>query len=235
MHKKTKLLFLTASPRGVAKLSSDVEIRDVEAEITAALDRDKFEVASSWAVRTSDLTRELYRHRPSIVHFSGHGSGKEGIVLEGPNRRIAPVSGDALASLFECLRGTVEIVFLNACETRPTAEAIQQVVDYTIAMRRQISDAAAISFATGFYCGLGWGEPVPTAFKLGITRLKIDQLQEEIDIPELFARAAGEPPAAQPTKPTKPKGRVRSLVHLVNSTTGDIVVVDGDSNFVTGS
>jgi len=228
MTERIKLLFLTANPTDQEKLSTDPELRDITAEISASVDRDRFEIASAFAVRRDDLVGQLLRHSPTIVHFSGHGKNGQ-ILLENERRKAVPVPGEALASLFENLRGTVEIVFLNACETHETAEAIQQVVDYTIAMSRPIADEAAVSFARAFYLALASGVETPRAFKLGITQLNLDGLTTEIDIPRLYSRAPGEPRAAvQQAK----AGRIQSLVHLVKSTTGDIIVINGRSNVV---
>ena len=44
--------------------------------------RDKFVVEQEWAVRVADLQGSLLRHRPAIVHFSGHGSQAGEIILE---------------------------------------------------------------------------------------------------------------------------------------------------------
>jgi hypothetical protein len=61
----------------------------------------------------------------TIVHFSGHGCRtEEEIILLDQNGLPKPVSKGALAQLFRTLRDNVRVVLLNACWTRPQAEAI---------------------------------------------------------------------------------------------------------------
>ena len=64
-----------------------------------------------------------------------------------------PVDQEALVELFDVLRDNVRLVVLNACYTRPQAEAIAQVVDCCIGMNAAIGDKAAIAFAAAFYRG----------------------------------------------------------------------------------
>ncbi len=44
--------------------------------------RDRFDFATRWAAEPLDLLRELREHKPTVVHFSGHG----GRGLEAPGR-----------------------------------------------------------------------------------------------------------------------------------------------------
>jgi len=230
MNTKIKVLFLSAAPDDWDQTHGDREIRNINAEIIAALAQADLELVSSPGVRVDDLQRELLRHRPSLVHFSGHGERSGGIMLENAQGHKAAVNGEALASLFEVLRGTIRGVFLNACESQQTAEAFQQLVDFTIAMRRPISDDDAVCFSTAFYRGLAHRLSVRDSFALGISDLKIHSL-DEIDIPVLFERAAGVTllPTGSVNR-SRATGRVRSVVSVVNSTTRDIIVIDGDSN-----
>lgn len=201
MSETIKILFLSASPGSVRP---DRELRDIEERIRRATHRSSFEVASAWAVRPSDITEALLRHRPTIVHFSGHGSAKDGIYLEDDRGRPVPVSATTMCRLFEALRGTIRIVIFNACETRPIAEALRGVVDYAISMRRPVTDHAAIAFSSAFYSALAHGQSVRGAFDLALAQLDLDQIPET-DIPDLLERSGGStvevlvpPPAAAP-------------------------------------
>lgn len=184
MQDKIKLLFLSANP---GHLRSDKELRSIETRIRSAPYGDAFEISSAWAVRPADITAALLRHMPHIVHFSGHGGREKGIFLEDDDGRSLPVSADALCRLFEPLRGTTKIVILNACETRPLAEALCHLVDYAISTRKPITDHAAIAFASGFYGALAHGASVPSAFGLAISELEMNQIVET-DILDLLER-----------------------------------------------
>ena len=74
---------------------------------------------------------------------------------------------EALVHLFRTLKDNIRLVLLNACSTRPQAEAIAETIDCTIGMRKPIGDDAAIVFAASFYRALGFGRSVKEAFELG--------------------------------------------------------------------
>lgn len=48
--------------------------------------RDQFNLQSHWALRVNELQELFLRHKPDIVHFSGHGSDASEIVLENPEK-----------------------------------------------------------------------------------------------------------------------------------------------------
>jgi len=101
---------------------------------------------------------------------------------------------------------------LNACSTRPQAEAIAETIDCTIGMRKPIGDEAAIVFAASFYRTLGFGRSVKEAFELGKAALLLESIPED-KTPELLTRAGVDasaiifvqPPAAAAGKPAPSK------------------------------
>ena len=102
--------------------------------------------------------------------------------------RPKPVSKAALVSLFRTLRDNIRVVLLNACFSRPQAEAIIQVSDCAIGMKTAIGDQAAITFAASFYRAIAFGRSVQAAFEQGTTALMLEGIPEE-DTPELLVRA----------------------------------------------
>src|SRR5260370_5353768 len=112
---KIKILFVSANPAGKQQLKLDEEAREIEAKIRAAEHRDSVELITKWAVRPDDLLQSLNQHRPHIVHFSGHGSPTEEIVLLDKLGEPKPVSKEALVSLFRTLKDNIRVVVLNAC------------------------------------------------------------------------------------------------------------------------
>jgi hypothetical protein len=101
---KIKILFVSANPIGTTQLKLDEEVREIEAKIRAAEHRDSLELITKWAVRPDDLLQSLNQHRPHVVHFSGHGSLTEEIVLLDKLGEPKPVSKEALVSLFRTLK-----------------------------------------------------------------------------------------------------------------------------------
>jgi hypothetical protein len=170
---KIRLLFLAANPEVDTRLNLDVESREIEAKIRLSEYSDLIEVVTKWAVRTDDLVQHLLQYRPHIVHFSGHGSKTEEIVLLDRMDNPAPVTKDALSSLFATLRDNVRVVVLNSCYSEPQAAAIAELVGCAVGMKHAIGDESAITFAAAFYQAIGFGRSVKTAFDLGTTSLKL--------------------------------------------------------------
>lgn len=71
---KHTILFLAANPFGTDRLSLDREARAIQVELERSGFRDNFELVTRWAAEPLDLLRELRKLKPTVVHFSGHGS-----------------------------------------------------------------------------------------------------------------------------------------------------------------
>lgn len=157
------ILILAANPKGTTPLRLDQEVRDIEEVLRRSKHRDQFVLKSKLAVRHSDIQQAMLDIKPSIVHFSGHGAGDEGLVFEDEAGLPKRVDGEALAGLFKLLANQVECVVLNGCYSEVQAKAIAEHINYVIGMKKAIGDEAAIEFAVGFYRALGAGEPVELA------------------------------------------------------------------------
>ena len=209
---KVKVLFLSANPVATPKLQLDEEIRQIGIKLRAAEYRDAFDFVPRFAARPDDLLQALLEHRPEIVHFSGHGSAAQQLIFVDDQGNEKPVTKEALVHLFRTLKDNIRLVLLNACSTRPQAEAIAETIDCTIGMRKPIGDEAAIVFAASFYRALGFGRSVKEAFELGKAALLLESIPED-KTPELLTRAGVDvsamifvqPPAAVPGKPDSSK------------------------------
>jgi hypothetical protein len=174
------LLILTANPKGTSQLRLDQEVRDIEVGLERAKHRDRFILEQKWAVRPRDIQRAMLDTNPSIVHFSGHGTGDEGLVFEDESGNVKLVDGEALAGLFELFAEQVECVVLNGCYSEIQALAIAKHVNYVIGMKKAIGDKAAIEFAVGFYDALGAGRTVEFAYKFGCAAIRLAGIPEQL-------------------------------------------------------
>src|SRR5690349_17229850 len=111
---KTRILFLAANPAGTTPLALDEECRLITERLRAAEYRDSIQLVTRWATRPSDVLQHLNEVRPHVVHFSGHGTPDERILLMDSDRRPKPVAPAALRRLFAALKDNVRIVVLNA-------------------------------------------------------------------------------------------------------------------------
>ena len=189
---KCRVLFLAANPTGTKSLALDEECREIEQKIRAADYRDALDFVQKWAVRPDDLLQYFNQFKPRVVHFSGHGSQNAEIVLLDKDRQPKPVSKAALKQLFSTLKDNIQLVVLNACFSRPQAEAIVEVIDCAIGMKRAIGDKAAITFAASFYRAIGFGRTIQEAFDQGKAALMLEGSREQ-DTPELLVRSGVDP------------------------------------------
>lgn len=167
------ILILSANPKGTPWLEGlSEEVREIYEELRRANKREQFKLQTKSAVRTKDFYQALLDYQPQIVHFCGHGSGEDGIVLQDDTGQPAFLPADELAGLFkEFATKGVECVVLNACYSEVQANAISQYVNYVIGMNQTIGDRAAIDFAVTFYDAIGSGESIKFAFNLARNRL----------------------------------------------------------------
>lgn len=199
MSKLIKILFLAANPKDTSQQRRlDEEMRSIDQAFRQAKFRDKFEIEQQWAVRVADLQSHLFRYEPDIVHFSGQASELSEIILEDDRGNRQPVPTEALSELFLLLRGNIRCVVLNACYSKPQAQAIAKHIDYVIGMSDAISDKAAIEFSAAFYRALGFGRDVKTAFDAGCNQLDLLKLNVQ-DKPELIEKKSITPTGSNGT------------------------------------
>ncbi|RLC82101.1 MAG: hypothetical protein DRJ03_19460 [Chloroflexi bacterium] len=232
------ILFLAANPVDTISLRLDEELRAIDRKLRQSEFRDIFELEQQWAVRVSDLQEFLLRHKPHIVHFSGHGSQSSEIVFQDDSGYGRPVSVRALSSLFSTLKDNIRCVVLNACYSENQAQVIAQHIECVVGMSRAITDPAAISFASSFYQALGFGRSIKTAFELGCGQIDIEGLSEQ-DTPKLLTLRSDprnisfQSPSDRALQPesgmqTKSCIRIRQV-----ETDGEASLVESQARFIT--
>jgi hypothetical protein len=187
MTNETKTLLLATTQFDLVYLRLDEEVREIEEKIQPGSFRDSFDLIQRSAVRVSDLGTLLLKHRPRIVHFSGHGIASEGISFEDDTGNIKLLGVDELAGILRLFKNDIRITFLNVCDSKPHAEAIAHDIDYVIGMDGEIRDKSAIVFAASFYQALAFGLPVKEAFEMAKEQLNIRGL-EGSGVPVLLVR-----------------------------------------------
>lgn len=213
-----KILFLAANPATTPQLALDEEIRAIEEKLRGAELRDAFALVSRWATRPDDLLQALNEVRPTIVHFSGHGTSG-GLVLSsgtGTHQKVAP---EAVASLFQALRDDIRIVVFNACNSLAQAEAAAHAIDCVVGMGAEIGDEAAQVFAASFYRALGFGRSAQAAFDQGLVALKLAGIPEDLT-PRLLTRAGVSAAELFPLAPTPSVAATASATTPVEGASG---------------
>jgi hypothetical protein len=179
------ILFVAANPSGTDHLRLDREAKEIQTGLLQSTYRDNFRFEQIWAATPQDMMEGILRLKPQIVHFSGHGNGEEGLVMENEAGQPRLLNAQKLSDIFVNFTDFVKCVVLNACFSEVQAEAIAQHIPYTIGMNRAISDQAAIKFAEGFYTALGEGRDFKQALGYARTFIEFEDLPEE-SIPVLI-------------------------------------------------
>jgi len=179
-----KILAVGASPRGLPALDFDEEMRRLEEELDRSGSGVQVQVRVLPHASADSIRQALAEDSWNVLHFMGHGTfdpatGDGGLACEAADGSLDLVSGRAFAAKLRDLR-SLGVVVLNACNTaraqtqggmspfRGVATAlVLGGVPAVVAMRRAISDRAAIGFSAAFYRHLARGDSIDVALTEG--------------------------------------------------------------------
>ena len=175
--KTCDVLVLAANPIGTDLLQLEEEAERIQQRLREGEAGKSFVVKFVRAVR-EDLSKYLLQYKPLIVRFCGHGNSSGDIILNSAVGEAEAVSPESLAQMLAIVGGRVECVVLNACFSLEKADALVEQVSFVVGMDAEIDDKSAISFAAGFYRGLGFGMGYSNAFELGRNEINLLNLPD---------------------------------------------------------
>lgn len=198
-----RILAMISSPAGYESLDVEQEWIRLREALSEMIGRGLVILDRLEQPTLMSLRRRLRQTEYHIFHFIGHGgvdpySQESVLVVEDQNGRARLVDGQSLSTLLRD-RTTLRLVVLNACEgaratrTDPFAGTAQSLVQGSlpaaIAMQFEISDSAAITFASEFYQSIAEGLPIDAA--LAEARLAIFAQDNGLEwgTPVLYLRA----------------------------------------------
>jgi hypothetical protein len=185
LPEKIVVLFIASNPLDQSQLRLDEEIRAISRKIRASEYRDSVELRSVWAARPTDLLQALNEHKPTVVHFSGHGSDTEELVLQDDAGGTKVVSKQSLVEMFKFVSSGIELVVFNTCFSENQASEVTSHVSAAIGMNTSIGDDAARVFAAQLYSAIGFGKHMAHAFGQAKVALMLEGIPEE-NTPQLF-------------------------------------------------
>jgi hypothetical protein len=212
-----RILAVGAHPRGVPALDLARERRAIEAALRGG--------AYAQATFVEQIGREGLRRlcaerRFEVLHYMGHGeidraSGHGRLLLAEEDGTPSSLADDLLVELLDS-DAQPALVVLNACHggeagaprhERPTGLApalLLAGLPAVLAMRRPISDGAAIAWSSAFYTTLAQGQPLEAAVTEGRKAIAcLDPAGTEWSVPALFlARARQADPQPPPARPS---------------------------------
>ncbi|MGB9169774.1 MAG: CHAT domain-containing protein [Nitrososphaeraceae archaeon] len=187
------ILFLSANPTATDPLELIKECNIINQKLKAAANKGDFKLEQRHDISIKWLIEELLNYNPQILHFSGHGSPNSSLIFKNEDTgEIEEVPPSALSNLFRILGNKIDLVFLNACYSEKQAQAISKHVNCVIGMSKEVSDKAAIEFASTFYSSLGFGKSVKEAFELAKVQLELLGIPES-ETPDLKVKEGMDP------------------------------------------
>lgn len=181
------VLFMASNPIDQQALRLDEEARGINEMIRKSEHRDSVSFITKWAIRPLDVLQAINEEKPTIVHFSGHGSNDDEIVFQDDNGNAKLVSKEAIVQTIMSTSDNIRLAFFNTCFSYGQAQAVVEHVDAAIGMNTSIGDVAARVFASQFYSAISFGVSIQKAFEQAKSALMLEGISEE-DTPELYVK-----------------------------------------------
>jgi len=181
------VLFFASNPRDQVQLSLDEEVRSIKEMITKSRHRDVIKFESCWAVRPGDILQYINQYQPTIVHFSGHGSNEDDLVLMDNKSNTKLISMDSIVQAMSVANENLRLVFFNTCHSNNQAHNVTEYIECAIGMNTSITDEAAQVFSAQFYSSIGFGLSVDQSFNQAKAALMLEGIKEE-STPALFLK-----------------------------------------------
>ena len=105
------VLFIASNPEDQGSLRLDEEIREIQKNIKLSKHRDSVCLESIWATRPTDLLQAINEYKPTVVHFSGHGSDRDELLLQNDSGESQAVSKKSLVEMFRVMSSDIKLEF----------------------------------------------------------------------------------------------------------------------------
>ncbi|MFN7115715.1 MAG: tetratricopeptide repeat protein [Saprospiraceae bacterium] len=184
-----KVLVMVAAPEGVTRLDYEREELLLLSAFSPLMSKGLVEVHFTDDGSLENLEEKLLENKYHILHYSGHGSYKDG---EGSLALEDPVTGHLKEADAAAINAVLkkahqkghrpDLLVLSACQTAEGMETanmggvantlLQGGVPAVVAMSASILDNCATHFAAAFYEQLSQGFPLAAAFRTAIAALQ---------------------------------------------------------------
>jgi hypothetical protein len=170
LQKPIVILLVTADPQNEVALQLDEEHSRMDEAIQSSSHRREFTIHRLPNARPENLIPALRRRRPTIVHFSGHGSG-DGLCFVDAVGKAITIDPEVLGRILgEANRkhGLCTAV-MSACSSELQGQHVANAVGHLVAFKGAVNDDSALNFSREFYAALGDGLVVEDAFTAAVS------------------------------------------------------------------
>ena len=160
-----KLLFCSANPLNDLNLISELEA------VLTQINAIEWHVDYLHEVTIDKLASKIRTFQPDIVHFCGHSSADELILVNPTNGAPQSLAPTTFGSILRAGKPLKAIV-LNACENLAVFGDIRDSADWGIGMTRDVTDKECTSFTEFFYGRLSANKKdIPNAYRYALSRI----------------------------------------------------------------
>ncbi|HUK73650.1 MAG TPA: CHAT domain-containing protein [Streptosporangiaceae bacterium] len=195
-----RILGVSARPVDLPALDAEREREDISKAFWQRLTPGDVHIEWLPEDRWTDLAEAIRSHPWHVLHIMSHGgfdaetcSGY--VQLSADDGTARPISAVDLARLIS-ENPSLRLIVLNACEsafpgaegvfTSTAAKLVREGVPAVVAMQYEITDAAALAFASSFYGQIARGKPVDRAMTRAREAVKMANGSLEWATPVLF-------------------------------------------------
>ncbi len=179
---RTCFLFVSANAEGQPGLSIQSEI----AKLRAVFGKHSTQVLflPYDAIKYGDFVSYVRDHQPAVIHFSGHGTETNEILMQDDDGNVQAVSGDVLRHLLKIPgnASNLQLILLNCCHSLSIAQKLKGHVQCLVAMDWKIDDTAAIKFSVEFYKQLLLGHGKQPLLSIENCRAAFDNSQNILSV-----------------------------------------------------
>jgi hypothetical protein len=172
----------------LTQVSANREEKEIAKSVKQGKHRDRFALATPvYSASLRDVI-ECNRHRPQIMHFTGHGEERKLLLIRDRDalaemQLLQPEQIEALLANYD---EPVRLVVFNTCRSLGLARHIteKRVAEMAIGVEGLLNDDQAVQFAAIFYGQLAEGVSVRRSFNLatvhfaGVPASAVPQLLE---------------------------------------------------------
>ena len=195
-----RVLGVSATPADLPALDTQREREDISKAFWQRLTPGDVHIEWLHEDRWAELAQAIRSHPWHVLHIMSHGgfdpeAGGGYIQLSGENGTARPISAVDLARLIS-ENPSLRLIVLNACEsafsnaegvfTSTAEKLVREGVPAVVAMQYEITDTAALVFASSFYEEIAQGVPVDRAMTRAREAVKMTTDSLEWATPVLF-------------------------------------------------
>ncbi|MDC8004745.1 CHAT domain-containing protein [Aureisphaera galaxeae] len=174
-----RILFIGINPKDTRQLRLQEEINIIKDVLDAQPIKNKYKLRVRNASTKMAMRRYLNRHKPNVLHISGHGNDDQTLLFEDSSGHSDIVYTNQLGDFLENYNKHLKCVILSACYSLNDIENFSNNIHCVIGMKTAIGNSKAMDFSSSFYDSLSSGQSFESAFNIAKDEINLSQENNE--------------------------------------------------------